>query len=104
MTLLRQLAASGGPIYQHADFDPPGLAVTAWLHERAGTQPWRMTAADYLARPRETEKPPLDAVPRPRGIRRSAMRWPSEGLLSTRRTSALRFLPTPVDELTSPER
>ncbi|HSH62035.1 MAG TPA: DUF2399 domain-containing protein, partial [Acidimicrobiales bacterium] len=26
-----------------------GLAITAWLAERAGTTPWRMGAGDYLA-------------------------------------------------------
>jgi hypothetical protein len=34
---------------QHADFDPSGLAITAWLTDRAGTIPWRMDAADYAA-------------------------------------------------------
>lgn len=49
LTLLRQLGAAGTPIHQHADFDPAGIAITAWLRQRAGTIPWRMTAADYLA-------------------------------------------------------
>ncbi len=49
LTLLRQLGAAGAPMYQHADFDPGGLAITAWLQQRAGTIPWRMTAADYLS-------------------------------------------------------
>lgn len=47
VTLLRQLTASGAAAYQHADFDPAGLSITAWLAERAGTIPWRMGAADY---------------------------------------------------------
>ncbi|MGH9180086.1 MAG: TIGR02679 family protein [Acidimicrobiales bacterium] len=47
VTLLRQLGAKGGTLNQHADFDPAGLAITAWLAERAGTTPWRMTASDY---------------------------------------------------------
>ena len=45
--LLRRLAASGATLLQHADFDASGLAITAWLSERAGTTPWRMTATDY---------------------------------------------------------
>ena len=49
VTLVRQLAAAGGIVRQHADFDTAGLAITAWLADRAGTTPWRMTAADYLA-------------------------------------------------------
>jgi uncharacterized protein (TIGR02679 family) len=49
VTLLRQLAAAGAIVHQHADFDPTGLAITAWLAERAGCVPWKMTAADYLA-------------------------------------------------------
>jgi uncharacterized protein (TIGR02679 family) len=49
VVLLRQLGAAGAPLYQHADFDPAGLAITAWLAARAGTMPWHMTAGDYLA-------------------------------------------------------
>jgi len=48
VTLLRQLGAGGASLYQHADFDPTGLAITGWLAERAGTVPWRMTGGDYL--------------------------------------------------------
>lgn len=49
VTLLRQLGAAGATLYQHADFDGAGLGITAWLAERAGTTPWRMSAADYQA-------------------------------------------------------
>jgi len=49
VTLLRQLGVAGATLYQHADLDPPGLAITGWLSERAGTTAWRMTSADYLA-------------------------------------------------------
>jgi hypothetical protein len=49
VTLLRQLGAAGATLHQHADFDASGLAITAWLAERAGTTPWRMTEADYRA-------------------------------------------------------
>ncbi|MGH8993815.1 MAG: TIGR02679 family protein [Acidimicrobiia bacterium] len=47
--LLRQLAAAGARLAQHADFDVAGIGITAWLTERAGTTPWRMRAQDYLA-------------------------------------------------------
>jgi uncharacterized protein (TIGR02679 family) len=49
VTLLRQLGAAGATLFQHADFDPAGLAISAWLRLRAGTTPWRMTVGDYLA-------------------------------------------------------
>lgn len=66
VTLLRQLGAKGGVLRQHADFDASGLAITAWLAERAGTIPWRMTADDYLAAVecrRTSERPRLGPVP-----------------------------------------
>lgn len=56
VTLLRQLTAGGAIVRQHADFDVQGLQITRWLTERAGTRPWRMTAAAYrraTARPRD---------------------------------------------------
>lgn len=49
VTLIRQLAGAGATVYQHADFDPTGLAITAWLADRTGSIPWKMTATDYLA-------------------------------------------------------
>ena len=63
VTLIRQLAAAGATVYQHADFDPTGLAITAWLAERAACIPWKMTRADYLvslssAAPVFTGEPP----------------------------------------------
>jgi uncharacterized protein (TIGR02679 family) len=62
LALLRQLGAGGAAMHQHADFDPAGLAITAWLAERAGTTPWRMTAADYLAASgRVPSRPRFDA-------------------------------------------
>lgn len=47
LTLVRQLTAYGATAYQHADFDPSGLMITSWLHDRCHTVPWRMTADDY---------------------------------------------------------
>jgi uncharacterized protein (TIGR02679 family) len=49
VTLVRQLAAAGAEVLQHADFDATGLAITGWLAARAATTPWRMSSADYLA-------------------------------------------------------
>jgi uncharacterized protein (TIGR02679 family) len=50
VTLLRQLGAGGATLYQHADLDPAGLAITDWLRERAGTTPWQMdgTGSDRI--------------------------------------------------------
>jgi uncharacterized protein (TIGR02679 family) len=48
VTLVRQLGAAGAAVFQHADFDPAGLAITAWLAERAATTPWQMSRAAYL--------------------------------------------------------
>jgi uncharacterized protein (TIGR02679 family) len=47
VTLIRQLGARGSTCRQHADFDPTGLGITAWMAERAGTVPWLMTADAY---------------------------------------------------------
>lgn len=49
VVLVRQLKEDGAVVHQHADFDPAGIAITRWLHDRAGTVPWRMTADDYTA-------------------------------------------------------
>jgi uncharacterized protein (TIGR02679 family) len=56
VTLIRRLGAKGAACRQHADFDGAGLAITAWLADRAGTTPWLMTADAYraaVARPRQ---------------------------------------------------
>lgn len=64
-TLLRQVAAAGASLLQHADFDPAGLSITAWLTDHAGTTPWRMTAANYRTAlaARHREPAPLRTVP-----------------------------------------
>ncbi len=49
VTLIRRLGADGASCRQHADFDGAGLAITAWLADRAGTTPWLMTADAYRA-------------------------------------------------------
>ena len=64
-TLLRQLCAGGAAVRQHADFDAAGVGITSWLAARAGTTPWHMTAADYLAAVdrRDASAPTLGPVP-----------------------------------------
>lgn len=47
VTVVRQLASAGARVYQHADFDVTGVAITAWLAQRAGTVPWHMGSDDY---------------------------------------------------------
>jgi uncharacterized protein (TIGR02679 family) len=60
VSLVRQLRAAGAAVFQHADFDAAGLGITAWLAQRAGTIPWRMDAADYMAAvATERERVPL---------------------------------------------
>jgi uncharacterized protein (TIGR02679 family) len=60
VTLLRQLGAKGASLYQHADFDPAGLSITAWLAARAATVPWHMDSSDYLdAVPVTTAEPTI---------------------------------------------
>lgn len=53
--VIRSLRASGVTVYQHADFDPSGLRITAWLAARLGTVPWEMSGDAY--------RRALDAVP-----------------------------------------
>lgn len=62
VTLIRQLGAEGSTCRQHADFDATGLAITAWLAERAGTSPWLMTADAYRnATALRRQRAPLDS-------------------------------------------
>jgi hypothetical protein len=69
VTLLRQLASGGARLRQHADFDLAGLGITAWLADRAGTVPWRMTAADYATATTRLRTPlPLGAEVPPTGL------------------------------------
>ncbi|MGE0305707.1 MAG: TIGR02679 family protein [Acidimicrobiia bacterium] len=63
VSLLRQLGANGATLQQHADFDAAGLSITAWLHSRAGTTPWLMTANAYRAAVgTQRERPQLGGV------------------------------------------
>jgi len=46
--LLDQLLTCGATLLYHGDFDVPGLAICARMHQ-IGLVPWRMDAADYRA-------------------------------------------------------
>lgn len=41
----------GAPLAYHGDLDWRGVEICAWLVERCGVRPWRMTVPDYLAAP-----------------------------------------------------
>ncbi len=43
------VAASGGELRYHGDFDWPGVSIAASVMSRHGAVPWRMSASDYLA-------------------------------------------------------
>lgn len=45
------LRALGAELLYHGDLDWAGVAICAWLVERCGVRPWRMSAEDYLAAP-----------------------------------------------------
>lgn len=47
--LVQHLAAAGGQVRYHGDFDWPGLRIAAALADRVPWTPWRYTAADYEA-------------------------------------------------------
>ena len=54
------LNALRAPLLYHGDLDWPGAAICAWLMERCGVVPWRMSVADYRAAPPGR---PLDGAP-----------------------------------------
>ena len=49
VTLLRGLRTTGARLRYHGDFDGEGLRIAAYVIDRTGAGPWRMSAADYLA-------------------------------------------------------
>lgn len=49
ITLLRLLAESGARLHYHGDFDGEGLRIAAYVLDKTGATPWRMSTADYLA-------------------------------------------------------
>ncbi len=106
LTLLRQLGAQGASLYQHADFDPAGLSITAWLAARAATVPWCMDSYDYLeAVPGTTADPtitgPVPPTPWDRSLRAAVdrLRVPvyeeqiREGLFRALQATAKRYAP-----------
>ncbi|HEY7296913.1 MAG TPA: TIGR02679 family protein [Xanthobacteraceae bacterium] len=48
-TLLSQLAQAGARLCYHGDFDWPGLRIGNYVIRKFGAEPWRFSAADYLA-------------------------------------------------------
>ncbi len=51
LEVLRRLRDGGARLGYHGDFDWAGVAMANDLVSRLGVQPWRMSAADYLAAP-----------------------------------------------------
>ncbi|MGH3985081.1 MAG: TIGR02679 family protein [Pseudonocardiaceae bacterium] len=49
VTLLRGLRDGGAALRYHGDFDGEGLRIAAYVMDRTGATPWRMSTADYLA-------------------------------------------------------
>jgi uncharacterized protein (TIGR02679 family) len=49
VTLLRGLRRGGATLRYHGDFDGEGLRIAAYVMDRTGATPWRMSTADYLA-------------------------------------------------------
>lgn len=49
ITLLQLLAESGARLHYHGDFDGEGLRIAAYVLDKTGATPWRMSTADYLA-------------------------------------------------------
>lgn len=47
--LTRMLTAEGAVAHYHGDLDGEGVRIAAHLIDLTGVQPWRITAADYLA-------------------------------------------------------
>ncbi|MEU5161125.1 TIGR02679 family protein [Streptomyces sp. NPDC020875] len=45
--LLRLLADQGAVLRYHGDFDGEGIRIAAYVLEKTGAHPWRMTEADY---------------------------------------------------------
>jgi uncharacterized protein (TIGR02679 family) len=62
LVLLRQLRAAGARLRVHADFDAAGIHIVRRALAEGGAQPWRFTAADYLAAP-QGESLPFGGLP-----------------------------------------
>ncbi|WP_431961972.1 TIGR02679 family protein [Actinacidiphila sp. bgisy160] len=63
--LLGDAARAGVRLRWRADFDWPGLRITAAALARHGAEPWRMTEADYTAALGYGESTPLAGPPAP---------------------------------------
>lgn len=60
------IVSGGGELRYHGDFDWPGLAIASSVMRRHGAQPWRMSAADYVAGMRaDAEYVRLAGTPQP---------------------------------------
>jgi uncharacterized protein (TIGR02679 family) len=46
--LLRALRGAGGELRYHGDLDGEGLRIAAYVIDKAGAVPWRMSTVDYL--------------------------------------------------------
>lgn len=46
--LLRLLAGSGARLHYHGDLDGEGVRIAAYVLDKTGAEPWRMSAADYV--------------------------------------------------------
>ena len=46
--LLRALRGAGGELRYHGDLDGEGLRIAAYVIDKAGAVPWRMSTADYV--------------------------------------------------------
>lgn len=57
MLLLRRLAELGTRAHYHGDFDGEGLRIAAYVMDKTGAHPWRMTAADFRDGVRGAEGP-----------------------------------------------
>jgi uncharacterized protein (TIGR02679 family) len=47
--MLRQLAAAGGRLHYHGDFDWAGIRIGNFVMRECGARPWRFDAGEYLA-------------------------------------------------------
>jgi uncharacterized protein (TIGR02679 family) len=47
--LLRELTRAGSALHYHGDLDGEGIRIGAYVMEKTGAEPWRMSTSDYLA-------------------------------------------------------
>ncbi|MQA07985.1 MAG: TIGR02679 family protein [Pseudonocardiaceae bacterium] len=56
--LLRKLAVAGARLRYHGDLDGEGIRIAAYVLDKTGARPWRMSAADYLDALRQNPRGP----------------------------------------------